>query len=126
MSFSHLISYGVSINGTSPTTFNSSQTFDGQFALEVAVPAASTNFSIICPVDASQVKSVVMWASAACTVVCKDGAGATVNTFVFTADKPLIWQFGFPTSNPVTGDYATIEVTCTPAVLLTGYFGQDV
>jgi hypothetical protein len=126
MSFSHLISYGVSVNGTSPTTFNSSQTFDGQFALEVAVPAASTNFSIICPVDASQVKSVVMWASADCTVVCKASGGSTVNTFVFTADKPLIWQFGFPTSNPVTGDYATLEVTCTPAVLLTGYFGQDV
>lgn len=126
MSFSHLINYGVSINGGTPTSFNSSQTFDGQFALEVAVPAASTNFSIICPVDASQLKSVVMWSDAACTVVAKASGGSTVDTFTFVANKPLLWQFGFPTSCPVTGDYATLEVTTTPGCTLSGYFGQDV
>lgn len=126
MAFSHLISYGVSVNGATPTTFNSSQTFDGQVSIQVAVPAASSNFSIICPIDASQLKSVVLWADAACTVVTKTSGGSTVDTFTFTADKPLLWQYGFPTSCPITGDCATIEVTTTPGCTLTGYFGEDV
>lgn len=126
MAFSHLISYGVSVNGGTPSSFNSSQTFDGQVSIQVDVPAASSSFSIICPVDVSQLKSVVLWATDACTVVAKNSGGSTVDTFVFAANKPLIWQDGYPTSNPVSGDYATLEVTCTPAVTLTGYFGEDV
>jgi hypothetical protein len=126
MAFSHLISYGVSVNNAAPSSFNSSQTFDGQVSIQVAVPAASSNFSIICPIDASQLKSVVLWADGDCTVVTKNSGGSTVDTFTFTTDKPLLWQYGYPTSCPITGDCATIEVTCTPAVTVTGYFGEDV
>ena len=126
MAFNHNVTYSFSANGAQPNIFASSQTFDGQFSLEVAVPAASSNFSIICPVDSSQLKSVVMWSDAACTVVAKASGGSTVDTFTFVANKPLLWQFGFPTSCPVTGDYATLEVTTTPGCTLSGYFGQDV
>lgn len=126
MAFSHSITYGVSVNSGTPTSFTSLQTFDGQVAVQVEVPAASSNFSIICPVDSGALKSVIMWASDSCTVVGKDSGGATVDTFTMTADKPLIWQYGYPVSCPITGDYATLEVTCTPAVTLTGYFGEDV
>lgn len=126
MAFSHNLTYSFSANGAQPNIFTSSQTFDGQFALSVTVPANSSNFSIICPVDASQVKSVMMYTDAAATVVCKASGGSTVDTFAFVANKPLVWQYGFPTSNPITGDYATLEVTCTPETVLTAYFGEDV
>jgi hypothetical protein len=126
MAFSHSITYGVSVNSGTPSSFNSSQTFDGQVSIQVTVPASSSNFSIVCPVDSALVKSVVMWADGPCTVVAKDSGGSTVDTFNMTANKPLLWQYGFPTSSPITGDYATLEVTCTPEVVLTGYFGEDV
>lgn len=126
MAFSHQLTFGVSVNSSTPTSFTSSQTFDGQVSVQVDVPAASSNFSIICPLDASQIKSVILWSTAAATVVTKTSGGATVDTFVMTADKPLLWQFGYPTSCPITGDCATLEVTTTPGCTLTGYFGEDV
>lgn len=126
MAFSTAVTYNVSIDAGTSQLFTSTQSYDGSTNIQVEVPATSINYSIICPVTAASVKSVVLWATAACTVVAKDGGGSTVDTFVMTANKPLIWQFGFPTSCPVTGDYATLEVSCTPAVTLTGYFGQDV
>jgi hypothetical protein len=43
-----------------------------------------------------------------------------------TANKPLLWQDGYPVSCPITGDCATFEVTTTPGCTLTGFFGQDV
>lgn len=126
MAFSHSITYGVSVNSGTPLTFTGSQTFDGQVSIDVAVPASSSNFSIICPVDASTLKSVILYSDAACTVVTKTSGGSTVDTFTFVANKPLIWQFGFPTSCPITGDCATVEVTTTPGCNLVGYFGEDV
>lgn len=126
MAFSHTLTYGVSVNNGAPTSFNSSQTFDGQVSIQVTVPAASSNYSIICPIDASQLKSVVLWSDAAATVVTKSSGGSTVDTFVMTADKPLLWQYGYPVSCPITGDCATLEVTTTPGCVLTGYFGEDV
>lgn len=126
MAFSHAITYGVSVNGGTPSTFNSSQSFDGQTSVQVTVPASSTNFSIVCPIDDTLLKSVVMWTNQAAIVVMKDSGGATVDSFTMTADKPLIWQLGFPTSNPISGAVATLEVTCTNETVVTGYFGQDV
>lgn len=126
MAFSHTLTYAFSDNGGTPTQFTSAQTFDGEVSVDVLVPASSTSFSIVCPVDTTLLLSVVMWASAACTVVAKDSGGATLSTFTMAANKPLIWQDGFPTSNPLTGEIATLEVTCTPAVELNAYFGLNV
>lgn len=126
MAFSHLITYGVSVNSGTPVNFTSSQTFDGQVSIQVDVPASSTNFSIVCPVTSSLLQSVVLWADAACTIVTKDSGGTTVDTFSMTANKPLLWQTGFPTSCPITGNFATMEVTCVSAVTVTGYFGENV
>lgn len=126
MAFSHAITYGLAVNGGTPTTFNSSQTFDGQVSVEVTVPASSSNFSIVCPLDNTLLKSVVLWTDQTATVVMKDSGGSTVNSFSMTANKPLIWQYGFPTSCPITGAIATLAVTCTPTTVVTGYFGQDV
>ncbi len=126
MAFSHNITYGVSVNGGAPSTFQSSQLFDGQVSVQVTVPASSTNFSIVCPLDDTLLKSVVLWCDQAAVVVMKDSGGATVDSFTFVANKPLLWQYGFPTSCPVTGAVATLEVTCTNETVVTGYFGEDV
>lgn len=126
MAFSHALTYAFSDNGGTPTQFTSSTPFDGEVAIDVAVPASSSGFSIVCPVDTSLLQSVVLWADAACTVVAKDSGGSTLDTFALVANKPLIWQTGFPTANPLSGVIATLEVTNTPAVELKGYFGLNV
>ena len=126
MAFSHALTFGVSVNNGTPSTFSSTQTFDGQVSIAVDVPAASSNFSIICPLSSSTIKSVVLWCDAAATAVFKTSGGVTTDTFVFTANKPLLWQLGYPTSCPITANCATVEVTTTPGCTITGFFGADV
>jgi hypothetical protein len=126
MPFSHSLTYSFSNNGAQPTQFSSSQSFDGEVSLNVTVPAVSTDFVIVCPVDSSLLESVVLWSDVACTVVSKDSGDATLDTWVLTANKPLIWQDGFPTASPVSGVIATLEVTCTPETVLQAYFGMNV
>lgn len=126
MAFSHAITYGVSVNGATPQSFNSSQSFDGQVSVQVTVPASSSNFSIVCPLDNTLLKSVIMWTDQSAVVVMKDSGGSTVDSFTMSANKPLIWQFGYPTSCPISGEVATLEVTCVNETVVTGYFGEDV
>lgn len=127
MSFSHTITYNFSNNGGPSTLFTATNTFDGEVSVNVDVPASSTNFSIVCPVNTTLLQSLVLWTSAACTIVTKDSGGATLNTLTFgAANQPLIWNVSSPGSNPLTGTIATLEVTCTPACTVNGYFGLNV
>ena len=99
-------------NGTSQS-LTTTQTNDGALTASVVIPAASSNLQVIFPLTATLVRSVLMWTDAAMTVVNKNGA-STVNTFTMVASKPLIWQTGFPYTNPITGDFTHLHVTSTP------------
>ena len=114
MAITHTAGITFSSNNGSPTVFSVSQSADGELNLDVVIAPAASNFSIVCPVTASLVKSVLIYTDAAMTVLTKNGGGTTVNTFTMAANKPLLWQFGFPTSCPISGDCATLSVTSTP------------
>jgi hypothetical protein len=114
MAITHTAGITFSSNNGSPTVFSVSQSADGEINLDVVIAAAASNFSVVCPVTASLVKSVLIYSDAAMTVLTKNSGGSTVNTFTMVANKPLLWQFGFPTTCPITGDFATLSVTSTP------------
>jgi hypothetical protein len=114
MAITHTAGITFSSNNGSPTVFSISQAADGEINLDVVIAAAASNFSIVCPISSSLVKSVLIYADAAMTVLTKNSGGTTVNTFTMVANKPLLWQFGFPTACPITGDCATLSVTSTP------------
>lgn len=113
MPLSHSIGINLSGTGTASASFVAEQTADGSANYQVVIAPAASNFSIVCPIKASVVKSIVMYADAAMTVVTKSGA-STVNTFALVANKPLIWQTGYPVTCPITGDCDTLSVTSTP------------
>lgn len=113
MAITHTIGLTFAKDGSSVTQFSSSESWDGEINLDVTIAANASNFSVICPISATNVKSVLIVATAAMTVVTKNGA-TTVDTFTFAANKPLLWQSGFPNSNPLTGDATTLSVTSTP------------
>lgn len=113
MALSHSIGINISGSGTPSANFVAEQSADGSANYQVVIAAAASNFAVVCPIKASLVKSVIMWADAAMTVVTKSGA-STVNTFALVANKPLIWQYGYPVSCPITGDCDTLAVTSTP------------
>lgn len=113
MAITHTIGLTFAKDGSNVTQFSSSESWDGEINLDVTIAPAASNFSVICPISATNVKSVMIVATAAMTVVTKNGA-STVDTFNFQANKPLLWQSGFPGSNPFTGDVTTLSVTSTP------------
>jgi len=126
MAITHTAGITFSANNGTPATFQASQSADGEVNLDVTIAAAASNFVVVCPIDASQVKSILMYADAAMTVVTKSSGGSTVDTFTLVANKPLFWQFGFPTNCPVTNDCATLQVTSTPGGNLKLFVLEDV
>ena len=113
MPLSHSIGINLSGTGTASANFVAEQTADGSANYQVVIAPAASAFTVICPIDASQVRSIVMFSDAAMTVLTKSGA-STVNTFALVANKPLIWQTGYPVTCPITGDCDTLSVTSTP------------
>jgi hypothetical protein len=113
MAITHAAGITFSSNNGSPTSFSFNQSADGEINLDVVIAAAASNFSIVCPISSSLVKSLLIYSDATMTVVTKATGGTTVNTFAMVANKPLLWQFGFPTTCPITGDCATLSVTST-------------
>ena len=125
MPFTHTVSYNFSDSGGPNQNFSATQSSDGQVNVSVVVAPAASNFQIICPLTAALVKSVVMWSDAAMTMVTKVG-GATKDTFVLAANKPLIWQNGFPTACPITLDCNHIHATSTPGGTFNLFVLEDV
>lgn len=113
MAITHTIGLTFAKDGSSVTQFSSSESWDGEINLDVTIAANASNFTVICPISSTNVKSVMVVASAAMTVVTKNGA-TVVDTFNFVANKPLLWQSGFPTTCPLSGDATTLSVTSTP------------
>lgn len=114
MAITHTLGISFNSNNNTPTNFTSTQASDGEINLDVTIAPAASAFSVVCPISYALVKSVLMYSDAAMTVVTKTTGGSTVNTFTLVANKPLLWQFGFPTASPITGDCATLAVTSTP------------
>jgi hypothetical protein len=125
MAISHTAGISFSANNGTPTSFTVTQSSDGEINLDVTIAAAASSFAVVCAIDASQVKSILMYSDAAMTVVTKNGA-STVDTFTLVANKPLFWQNGMPTSCPITGDCTTLSVTSTPGGNLKLYVLEDV
>lgn len=112
MAITHTVGYNFSKDGSAVTSFSSSESQDGEVNLDVTIAAGASAFSVLCHVTQTAVKSIFINCDAAMTVVTKNGA-STVDTFTFVANKPLIWQNGFPTSCPFTADFTTLAVTST-------------
>ena len=112
---------------TTPTTYSATQTGDGQTNLDVLAASGVTNFNIACTMDVSEVKSVLINSDVTATGVFKSGSNV-VQTMLFTANKPLLWQSAFPQSNPITGDFTSITISGTRYEDLSfkAYFLQDV
>lgn len=125
MPLSHNFNIGFQQDSGAIQNFVASQTADGAISANVVIPAASSNFQVIMALDASQVKSIIMWSDATMTVLTKSG-GATVDTFNLVASKPLIWQNGFPVACPITNDCSHLHVTSTPGGNLNLYVLEDI
>ena len=125
MALTHTAGITFSANNGTPASFSVAQSADGEVNLDVVIAPAASSFSVTCPLTATLVKSILMYSDAAMTVLTKNGA-TTVNTFNLTANKPLFWQTGMPTSNPITGDCLTLSVSSTPGGNLKLYVLEDV
>lgn len=112
MAITHTVAYNFSKDGSAVTSFSSSESQDGEINLDVTIAPGASSFSVICPVTQAVVKSIFINCDANMTVVTKNGASA-VDTFTFVANKPLIWQVGFPTTCPFTADFTTLAVSST-------------
>lgn len=125
MPITHAFNISLTENGTPVNSVVSSYSADGSTRREIVIAPAASNFSVVCAIKAASLKSIIMWADAAMTVLTKSAVPATVNTFNLVANKPLIWQQDMPTSNPITGDCVTLAVTSTPGGNLYIYFEED-
>lgn len=125
MALSHNFIINFQNDGGAIQNFTANQTSDGALSASVVIPPSSSNFQIVFPLTASLVKSVILWTDATMIVLTKSG-GSTVNTFNMVANKPLIWQFGFPVSCPITGDCSHLHVTSTPGGNLKAYVLEDI
>jgi|688.fasta_scaffold313952_2 hypothetical protein len=110
MAITHTVAYNFSKDGSALTSFTSSESQDGEINLDVTIAAGASAFSVLCPITQTAVKSIFINCDADMTVVTKNGA-TTVNTFTFVGNKPLIWQVGFPTTIPFSGDFTTLAVS---------------
>ena len=118
MAITHTVAYNFSKDGSALTSFSSSESQDGEINLDVTIAAGASAFSVLCPITQTVVKSIFINCSADMTVVTKNGA-TTVNTFTFVANKPLIWQVGFPTAIPFSADFTTLAVSSSTGGNLT-------
>ena len=121
----HAMNISLTENGAAVNQVVASQTADGSTRREIVIAPAASNFSVVCAIKAANLKAILMWADAAMTVLTKSSVPATVNTFNLVAGKPLIWQYDFPTSNPITGDCVTLAVSSTPGGNLYLYYMED-
>ena len=111
---------------STPVDYSSTQSGDGQTNIAVGIPSGSANFSISCPIDISEIKSVLINSDINATIQFKSGS-SLVQSMSFSGNKPLLWQAGFPNTNPITGDFTQISVTsATGDMNLKAFFLQDV
>lgn len=126
MAFSHAVATVFSQNSGAAQQFSNTVTGDGESNVDVVIAAAASNFSVVCPVDVTNLKSAVIWTDAAMTVVTKDSGGSTIDTFVFVANNPLLWNEDSPYASPFSAtDIATLSVSSTPGGNLHAYFLVD-
>lgn len=112
---------------TAATNYTSAETGDGQTNLNVLASSGSSNLNIACNMDVSEIKSMFINSDVTATGVFKSGS-TVIQTMLFTANKPLLWQNAFPQSNPITGDFTSITISGTRNEDLSfkAYFLQDV
>ena len=112
---------------STPVDYSSTQSGDGQTNIAVEIPSGSSNFSISCPIDISEIKGVLINSDINATIQFKSGS-SLVQSMNFSGNKPLIWQDGFPNSNPITGDTITAVniVSASGDMAFKAYFLMDV
>lgn len=111
---------------TSATVYASTQSGDGQTNIDVLIPSGQSNYPVAVNIDISEVKGVLINSDIDATLLFKYG-GATVQTMVFSGNKPLLWQAGFPNTNPITGDFTGVIVSSTTGEMkLKAFFLQNV
>lgn len=125
------VSFTASAGGVSTSGITSSSTGSLADAISVAVPASTTDQLYTIAIDISELESIFLVTDGALTIET-NSSSAPDDTFVFTANMPLVWVSGFPTidgasGNPFDADVTKMYLTNGTAseVTLTGYIIQS-
>lgn len=100
--------------------------------IDVDVPASTTNQLFTVSIDISELESIFLVTDGALTIKTND-SGTPDDTFVFTANMPLIWVNGYPTidgssQNPFDADVTKMYLTNATGsdVNLSGFINQSI
>ena len=81
-----------------------------RYTLDKDVANGVTNYQIECDFVKDRLLGVMMVSDKALTIKTNSG-GAPDDTFTMTADVPMFWTTGMPTSNPFTKNVSALFVT---------------
>jgi len=97
-------------NGTSAVSTRKQVTSDSEINVDVVIASATTNGQIVCAIDISELKSIVLNSTKDVTVKTNDGSTPD-DTFTLKANNPLVWNNESPTANPFSADITDLYVT---------------
>jgi len=122
MSVQHSITYtlatgGVSVTATQSKTAGQAITLDESLSI-------GTDALVALTLDISQLKSLYLISTTACTIETNSGSAAD-DTITLAANVPLVWQDSTYHDNPFSADVTALYVTNAAATVLTGYFLVD-
>jgi hypothetical protein len=97
-------------NGTAGVSTRKQITSDSEINVDVVIASATTNGQIVCAIDISELKSIVLNSTKDVTVKTNDGSSPD-DTFTLKANNPLVWNSESPTANPFSADITDLYVT---------------
>jgi hypothetical protein len=132
MSVASTIVFTATGGATVISGITSSATGSQGTQVDVAVPATTTDQVYAISIDVSELESVFLYTDGALTIQTNDGT-APDDTFVFTANKPLVWVSGMPTIDAVSQNPFDVDVTVFyltnasgSTVTLRGFINQSI
>jgi len=132
MSVDSTISFTATGGSTAINGITSSATGTSGTQIDISVPASTTDQVFAIAIDISELESIFLYTDGALTIETNSG-GSPNDTFVFTANKPLVWVSGMPTIDTVSGNPFDVDVTAlyltnatAAAVNLYGFINQSI
>lgn len=92
----------------------------------VVVPASTTDQLYTLAIDVSEIQTLFLYTDGALTLET-NSSSAPDQTLTFAANKPLVWVYGMPSTNPLTTDVTKFYLTngTASSVTLYGFINQD-
>jgi acetyl/propionyl-CoA carboxylase alpha subunit len=119
MALTYTVTRQISVQGGTAYAFSKSVSSGLGTVIEEAIDAGQTNKQVDITIDQSQMKAFLLATDQDCTIVAKNGAGDTINTWTMTANQAIAWEYGNAITCPLSGDITRLLVTNTPALTLT-------